>query len=40
MACPSDRAQGVILITDYGALDKVLEIKARHEREAKEKENK
>ena len=31
MAQPVDRVPGVVLVTDYGALDRALEAKARQE---------
>lgn len=37
MGCPSDRVAGVVLVTDYGALDRALAKKA--ELEAKKAEN-
>lgn len=33
MAQPVDRSKGVVLITDYGALDWALELKRRQEAE-------
>ena len=38
MGCPSDRVPGVILVTDYGALDRALEIKECQEAEKAELE--
>ena len=33
MGRPVDRVPGIILVTDYGALDRALEIKRRREEE-------
>ncbi len=38
MGRPVDRVEGVVLVTDYGALDRALELKARQEAEKKAKE--
>ena len=37
MGRPSDRVPGVVLVTDYGALDRALEAKRRKEAKKKEK---
>ena len=37
MGRPVDRVEGVVLVTDYGALDRALEIKRRREAEKAEK---
>ena len=37
MGRPADRAPGVVLITDYGALDRALAMKARQEAKKQEK---
>ncbi len=36
MAQPVDRAEGVVLVTDYGALDRALEQMARREAKSQE----
>ena len=38
MGRPADRVSGVVLVTDYGALDQALAKKARLEAEKAEKE--
>jgi len=40
MGRPVDRVAGVVLVTDYGALDRALELKAKREAEAAEAEDK
>lgn len=37
MGRPVDRVDGVVLVTDYGALDRALEAKARQEKRRKDK---
>ena len=36
MGRPVDRVEGVVLVTDYGALDRALELKARREKAERE----
>ena len=38
MAQPADRVEGVVLVTDYGALDRALKLKAKMEAEASDEE--
>ena len=39
MGRPVDRIEGVVLVTDYGALDSALRLRDRRERQKQEKIN-